>query len=275
MPDSDKVAYLQSLGVDTSKAGGSDKNKKLGPTNKTGKSDSKSSTSSTSETESANASETESVNASAKTSPNAPISAAASTASTSASDNSAGTNPWLDGPDYNEILSAVEQILTQLTKQESQTDAQVYLSDMAAGWDMTKEEANLTLQAGQAQADGDYAKAICCGVGAAISLGSCGATAAIPSKNLKMTQMLSSFSQGMQSVGGSDSVASNIASGYTTEETAKMNAMITMLKFIEQYIQQTAQNLNSDRNNAQSDLTSALQSLTQAQAAMFQFVQRG
>lgn len=172
---------------------------------------------------------------------------------------------------------ALEEVVAKQTKADTQLEktlSEGYLNNMKEAKDQTDEKAQEQRDIGEVGAFTSFAKAFSCGVDVAISAGT-GVGGMFKGPKTSTGAAIAQTGQALRSIGGSDSIFSNIAQGVGEYEKSNMEANVTELDFGIKMTEDTASRLDSERKEVSDSKDQLLQQYIQWENAQFAFTQRG
>lgn len=172
---------------------------------------------------------------------------------------------------------ALEVMMAQVVKMESyheRVSSDAYLGQKDVQKDLAVLKAELQRLAGEIEMYTSFARAVACGASAGINLGMAGSSAVLGARSAG-GMLGQNIGNALNSIAGSDSVFSNIASGVGAVKKAQVEALITLLEFALKFSQETSDRLDQDRKEVSDHKNQILQAFMQWMNALYAFIQKG
>lgn len=183
------------------------------------------------------------------------------------------TNAFLSSI-YAVVLTELMAEITKINMYRAKVDSTLYLETKKVEKALSESIADMQIAQGQAEMYASFARAVCAGAGAGIHLmGTAGALRFDPRGKAGMA--CSSFVQSSNALGGTDSVFSNVAQGLGANAKAHIEAQITMLQYMQKFVQDMADRMDNDRKDAEEGVSQIVQAFQQWMNAQYQFTQKG
>lgn len=178
------------------------------------------------------------------------------------------------GSIYAVALTVLMGAMLKLDMYHERVDSQQWLGLQKEMYESTMATAKYILAAGKAEMMACFAKAVCCAVGAALSVtGAVGAAWKGPRTSIGAT--IQQGTQALNAVGGQDSIASNLAQGVGAYLKAKYDALQKIQEYYTGLAKQMEERIESDRRDTADTKSQMLQAYQQWMNTLSQLTQRG
>lgn len=170
-----------------------------------------------------------------------------------------------------DIMAAIMRMGAYLKKVESEKGIEAQSVES----DAVHTIADAQERKGEIEMYSSFAQAFCCGLGVGVNLGVAAGHMRYGGPRTQQGAIIAASGQAMNGIAGQDSVASNIARGIGSYESALQDKTITLTQFVQRFSQQVQEKLEQDRKDVASMMDQVLQMVNKWVDSIYQFTARG